>query len=238
MSVALSPDASLVGVYRRANAAHVAALLAPALRGGWATGWWALDSTAPELADVTVGEGRGEKLPLVNETLKRIGVATPWTLVSDDDVAFRRGDIVRLVRECERARLDLAQPARAPGTNLSHGITRAVRFSRVRRTTFVESGPLVVVGPRFRRRVLPLPEERGMGWGVEIDWFDLMRDGARLGIVDSVIVQHLGETAEHYDHVDMQRRLRAELEARGNPEWNGMRETLAVWRPWRRSPPW
>jgi hypothetical protein len=158
--------------------------------------------------------------------------------VSDDDLRFVKGDVVRLVTLCDRAGFDLAQPARAFGTQRSHEITAAVPRSRARATTFVESGPLFVVGPRCRDRILPLPEQRGMGWGVEIDWHDLRADGCRLGIVDATPVEHLGDWGEDYDFTDMRRELLAELETHGHPMWAGMRETLVVWRPWQWKPRW
>jgi hypothetical protein len=175
---------------------------------------------------------------LLNEMLDRLGRAAAWTVVADDDVHFTRGDVVRFVRRAEQAGFDLAQPARARGTHLSHGITVAPRFSRARETTFIESGPLWAVGPHFRDRVLPFSTERGMGWGVEIDWFDLRTEGCRLGVVDETQVEHLGKTAQDYDDTEIRRRMLEELEAHGHPRWAGMRETLAVWRPWRRMPPW
>jgi hypothetical protein len=205
---------------------------------GWASGWWALDEVDPSLRELTVGVGPGLKLPLLNETLRRTDPDSAWTVVSDDDVAFRKGDVVRFVRLCERADLDLAQPARARGTHLSHGITAEVRRSRARRTSFVESGPLFAVGPRCRDRILPLPGERGMGWGVEIDWYDLTRDGCRLGILDAVVMEHLGETASDYDDTEIRRVMLQELVAHGHPRWAGMRNTLEVWRPWQRRAPW
>lgn len=227
-----------MGIYRCANAGHVRRLLEPALERGWRTGWWGLDGTDDLLRHVTVGEGPGLKLPLLNETLRRVGGTAQWTILSDDDLRFRTGDVIRFRDLCERARLDLAQPARASGTQASHQITLAVRLSRARLTTFVESGPLVAVGPRFRERILPLPEARGMGWGVEIDWHDLRGVGCRLGIVDSAPVEHLGEWASDYDITEMREDLFTELEQHGHPMWHGMRKTLAVWRPWRLRPSW
>jgi hypothetical protein len=231
-------SATIVGIYRRVNAQHVRRLIEPALAQGWLTAWWALDGTDPTLSEFTVGEGPGLKLPLLNETLSHISMSTPWTVLADDDLRFRSGDVVRFTHLCARACFDLAQPARAQGTQASHEITKVVRLSRARATTFVESGPLVAVGPRCRDRVLPLPEQRGMGWGVEIDWHDLRAEGCRLGIVDSTPIEHLGVWAEDYDLTEMRRELLAELEAHGHPMWQGMRQTLAVWRPWRSRPGW
>jgi hypothetical protein len=229
---------ALVGIYRRRNARHVQALVAPALRHGWTTCWWTLDEVAPELRSVTVGEGPGLKLPLLNETVRRSDGEHDWVVCADDDIRFRRGDVVSFLERAQRSGFDLAQPARARGTQLSHGITIAPRFSRARLTTFIESGPLFAIGPRFRDRVLPFPEERGMGWGVEIEWHDLTREGCRLGIVDATTVEHLGGVGDDYDASELKSRLFAELEARGQPEWAGMRRTLSTWLAWQRKPPW
>jgi hypothetical protein len=233
-----APEATIVGVYRRRNVSHVLRLLEPALERGWSTAWWALTGADPLLEEYTVGEGPGEKFPLINETLRRSGHIASWTVLSDDDIAFRRGNVVRFVGMCERAGLDIAQPARARGTARSHEITTALRYVRARNTTFVESGPLVAVGPRWRDSVLPLPNELGMGWGVEFNWFDLMDSGCRLGIVDSTVVEHLGTVADEYDTTELHRRLRAELAARGAEDFRPFERTLDAWRPWQRHPGW
>ena len=184
---------------------------------------------------MTVGEGAGEKLPLLNRVLERHGPVGGPLLLSDDDIAFDRGDVVQLAALCERARLALAQPAHAKGSEVSHGITRAHPRSRVRLTTFVESGPLVVIAADAVTRVTPLPEKRGMGWGLELDWIDL---GLPLGIVDAVPVRHLGRVSGTYDDSELRARMRAELAERGVHDWAPLQRTLAVWRPWQRRPPW
>ena len=226
---------ALVGIYREANAPIVERLLEPALEAGWSTAWWALDRTAGSLAEVTVGEGAGEKLPLLNRALERHGPVDGPLLLSDDDIAFERGDLVRLVDLSERAGLALAQPAHAEGSEVSHGITRARPRSRVRLTTFVESGPLVAVAAHAVSRVTPLPEARGMGWGLELDWIDL---GLPLGIVDAVRVRHLGKVSGTYDDAELRARMLGELAERGVDDWAPLQRTLGVWRPWQRSPPW
>ena len=233
----LTTEAKIIGVYRRRNARLVLDLLEPALEQGWTTAWWALDGIEGSLERYTVGEGPGEKFPLVNETLRLSGSPVSWTLVSDDDLSFRQGDMTRLVRLCDSARFDIAQPARARDSAHNFRITAAARLARARLTTFVESGPLFVVGPRFRDLVLPLPKALGMGWGVELEWFDLMEKGCRLGIVDSVVIEHLG-TATEYDTTQLHARLRAELAARGATSFRPFQNTLAAWRPWQRRPAW
>jgi hypothetical protein len=228
---------ALVGVYRSRNAECVRRLVEPALTRGWTVVWWALDEVVDDLSSVTAGSGPGPRLALLNRALERIRTRENWVVVSDDDVVFERGDVAGLVSLVERARLDLAQPARSdPGVD--HGITMFRRLSRARRTSFVEIGPMFVVGPRWRDRILPLPEARGMGWGLELEWFDLFREGCALGIVDAVRVRHDGARGEDYDDAGEIERVHAELEANGYRGWSDVQATLGTWRPWQRSPRW
>ena len=199
--------------------------------------WRALDEVVPELEEWALGAGVGLKLGLLNELLRRAGDTGGWLLVSDDDVSFVRGDVVELVSLCERARLDLAQPARADAA-ADHAITVARPRSRARRTTFVEIGPMFVVGPRWRDRILPFPEARGMGYGLELDWFDLPQAGCVLGISDAVRSLHEGERGEDYDDAREIDRVHEEFEARGFSGWGDLQHTLGTWRPWQLAPPW
>jgi hypothetical protein len=228
---------SLVGVYRARNARFARALSAPALERGWQVAWWALDEPAEDLIELTVGTGPGEKLPLVNEILRRVESTHGWLVVSDDDFTFDRGDVVRLVGMCRRLGLDLAQPARSDRGG-GHEITFARRLSRARITNFVEVGPIFVVGPRFRSRIAPFPETMGMGWGVELDWADLVREGCVLGILDEVRITHEGQLAGDYDGELELEHLRQRLAARGIEHWPDVQETLDIWRPWQRRPRW
>lgn len=227
----------MIGIYRARNANYVRDLIAPVRATDWLLAWWALDEVAPELADVTVGVGGGEKLPLLDEILRQTGLTRKWLVVADDDVVFTRGEVVGLTTICARARLDLAQPARSD-TNVDHAITSSRRLSIARRTTFVEMGPLFVVGPDWLDRVVPFPEWRGMGWGLELDWLDLLRQGCRLGIVDIVRVRHEGVRGDGYDLRLYLQRTKGELADRGAQDWAELQKTLDIWRPWRRRPPW
>ena len=229
---------AIVGVYRERNAHVVERLLAPALGAGWTTAWWALDRIAGPLAEYTVGEGAGEKLPLLNEVLARHGLPEDALVLSDDDVEFTRGDLVELASVARQAGLGVAQPAHATGSEVSHGITRARPRSRVRRTSFVESGPLVFVAAEWVPRITPLPAWRGMGWGLELDWIDLTAEGCRLGIVDAVQIRHLAKVGATYDDAEIRARMRDELRVRGVSDWAPLQSTLATWRPWKRRPPW
>lgn len=228
----------LIGVYRRRNAQHVRELVDAALAGGWATAWWALDEVAAEVAEFTIGSGAGEKFPLLNEIIERSAVERGWIVVADDDVVVSRGNLVELVSICAIAGFALAQPAHAPASTFSHPITLSRPFSVARTTAFVEIGPLFVVAPTCQDRIVPFPSTRGMGWGLELEWHQLRECGCSLGIVDMVSVTHLGRVGASYQAKRLEGEVRRELASVGASDWTDLQKTTAVWRPWRRRPPW
>ena len=77
-----------------------------------------------------------------------------------------------------------------------------------------------------------------MGWGLELEWHELHRQGCALGIVDGVRVRHEGDRGEDYDYRSDAHRVHAELAARGFNGWPDVQLTLGTWRPWQRSPRW
>ena len=232
-------SASLYAVYRRRNAAVLERLLEPAREAGWPVALWALDEPEQRLADWTLGSGAGTKFELVNRLLaERPPESSHHVVVADDDAEFKRGSIVSFLDLARQAELDLAQPAHTLRSNISHRITWARPLSQARLTTFVEIGPIFSVSPGWRDRIVPLPEDMGMGWGLELRWMDLQAEGCRLGIVDATPVRHLARFATAYAADEESARLQRLLEERGAPGWKGLRRTLAVWRPWQSRPPW
>ena len=229
---------AVVGVSRRRNAALVGRLLRPALDAGWTTAWWALDEVAPELASHTVGVGPGEKLALLNAVSARVAPPQGWLVLSDDDIEFVRGNVVELVTLSASAGFCLSQPAHAVGSALSHAITASRAGSLARRTSFVESGPLVAVAPEWRDAVLPLPVDRGMGWGVELEWLRLQERGCVLGVVDAVPIRHLEPVGGAYDMTPYAARLREDVAAAGVSSVTDLQRTLGTWRPWQPRPRW
>jgi len=191
-----------------------------------------------DLAQYTVGQGTGEKFPLLNKIVDHASLDSGWLVVADDDVAFVRGSAGQLVRACAIAELALGQPAQVAAGWPSHEITVSRALSVARTTTFVEIGPLFVVAPSCRDRIVPFPVQRGMGWGLELEWHGLLERGCRLGIVDAVTVQHLGAIGVSYDLELVKESSEAELRARGVERWSDLQETLETWRPWQRTPPW
>lgn len=224
-------------MYRAANARLVTQLIAPALERGWDVAWWALDAPAPELEPYTVGCGPGWKFPLLNEIVSR-APSSGWLVVADDDLVFRSGDVVEFVEVCERARFDLAQPAHMPTSQFSHTYAVAQPGVVARRVTFVEIGPLFCVGAGIRDRVMPFPEDSGMGWGLDVDWYELGMWGASLGVVDSVPMEHLAVAGETYDVAPYFQRLREKLDRVRAAELADVQRTLEVWHSSSLQPPW
>ena len=171
-----------------------------ARRGGWEVGLWALDTVDPDLARFSVGSGPGSRTDLLNKLAAQSGTDPDRYLVfADDDVEIARGELPISSRSSPLQVLDLAQPAHAVGSHYSHRLTAARPWSIARRTGYVEIGPLIVVAPAWRDRIVPFPAGFGMGWGLEMLWSGLQAQGCRLGIVDTVRVRHLERPAVTYD---------------------------------------
>ncbi len=210
------PPLSAVSVYRNRNEDTVRALVEPLLAAGASVRLWALDRPAAGLIEHTVGHGPGRRFQLLNRLLD--GTVGRPVVVFDDDVRFRRGNLVDLVALADALGLDIAQPAHERASAASHAITRRRPFSVARLTNFVEIGPVVCFSARVLPRVAPFPEA-GMGWGTELAWADLVGEGFRLGIVDAVSLVHIGRLHEAYDTGEDRERMNAMLAERGLAGW-------------------
>jgi hypothetical protein len=231
--------AGFVCVYRSRNLRLVLELVDQARELGMAIALWALDARAPSLVDRTIGSGPGARLQLLNRLCEALPPSARGPLVvCDDDVVFERGSLRELLALTSACGFGLAQPAHAPRSYINHGITRARPLTLARVTTYLESGPLVVITPEWRSRVLPFPEELGMGWGVNLLWSDLRHDGCRLGIVDAVSLRHLAPAARAYDATPEAERLRSLMQARGIESMADFQRTLGSWRAWQGECPW
>jgi hypothetical protein len=203
---------ALVCVYRTRNAPVVRALLAQ-LPGSAQVRLWCLDGAAPaDLAQATVGSGAGNRPVLLNRLVAALSGTPDALVLADDDVRFCIGDLPRLVEAGGWLGLDVYAPAHLASSHASWDFVRRRRWTFGRVTDFVEQGPLLVLSPRGRDVVLPLPEDIGMSWGVEVRWCLRARElGARLGLVDAVAVRHLSPAAGAYDRSEQEQTLQAEL---------------------------
>jgi hypothetical protein len=203
-----------------------------ALGAGWEVRLWALDDVHPGLAAWTRGHGPGTP----GRNINRLAEGLPenlWLVKSDDDVRMRPGDLARWLQLSHRLGLDLTQPGHGQGSFRSHPIVDRNLVTTARLTTFVELGPLVAFSPRVRERVMPQPEE-GFGWGVELEWSDLGREGFKLGIVDSTPRWHLKAPGSTYAAELERGRQEAKFAERGISGWTDVqRVRRRIILPWR-----
>jgi hypothetical protein len=229
----------LLCIYRHRNAHIVIPHIAAAQRYRWEIRLWALDEVHPELDSYSLGIGKGAKFVLLNALLDTKCFADfDWILVLDDDVALHRGSLASFVAIAQATGMSLTQPAHSFGRYRSFRINCCHPFSVARLTTYVEIGPVFAVSRRWAKKILPFPEEFKMGWGLDVVWSDLLKEGARLGVVDWVTLNHLAPLAKHYDRSPEYQRMLDVLHQRGYRSLREIQKTLAVWRPWQRYPPW
>jgi hypothetical protein len=241
VSSAPVPASVLLAVTRRRNSALVAALCEQARLAGGRCLLWALDAPVKGLENVTVGQGPGTRTELLNRLAAAADLAPDeYVVLADDDVELVVGDLATLLRVCDIARFAIAQPAHTRSSIAAFrfvvGQTRLI----ARSTTVIECGPLVVVSPEFRDRVLPMPDDFGMGWGLELVWHQARRDGERFGLVDAVRQRHHGAIAVDYPHpVEVERdRFIALRDAAGLANLPDLYQVLATWSRRQPHPPW
>lgn len=229
----------LLCVYRYKNAQVLMPHVAAAERHRWEIRLWALDEVHPELDNYSLGVGKGAKFVLLNALLSTACYANfDWILVLDDDVAIHRGSLAAFAAIAWTAGMSLAQPAHSFSRYRSFRINCCHPLSVARLTTYVEIGPVFAVSRKWMSRIVPFPEEFQMGWGLDVVWSDLVKEGARLGVVDWVTLNHLSPLAKQYDRSPEYQRMAQMLHQRGYNSLQQIQNTLSVWRPWHGRPPW
>lgn len=160
-------------------------------------------------------------------------------LISDDDVVFIGTGARRFPGLGALGDFDLCQPAHATGSEHSFRVTRAEPLSTARETTFVEVGPVVLMSPAAQALVLPFPEDAQMGWGLDVRWSGLRRQGLRLGVIDATPVRHFGRVAADYDTGPEAETYGRHLREAGVASAHDLaRNTGRTWRPWHAAPRW
>jgi hypothetical protein len=217
-------------VYRRKNVAHVQRILGPCFARGWGVHLWALDEVAPELRTWTRGAGPGPKFALCNRLLDLAPERDAETVViSDDDIAFEHGNLAVFVDVMNVAGLEFAQPAHESYNNAAHAVTFRQRRALARLTSFVEIGPVFAISGSIRHKILPFPDDAGMGWGLDLVWAQLADEGVRLGVVDAVSFNHLIKPGLAYDKPAARLAMEAMLSRRGIPLTDWWGATAARW---------
>jgi exopolysaccharide biosynthesis WecB/TagA/CpsF family protein len=116
--------------------------------------------------------------------------AFDWVIAVDDDVELPRGFLDGFLHLAERHGLVLAQPAQTLGSHAAWPIVRRRALTAVRRTTFVEIGPVTAFSRAAMTDLTPFPP-LSQGWGLELHWAAIAREkGWPMGIVDLLPVRH------------------------------------------------
>ena len=125
--------------------------------------------------------------------------AHDWVLVVDDDVVLPRGFLDAFVALAEEAGLVVAQPAHRLFSHAAWPVTRRRAGSLVRRSTFVEIGPVTAFQATAFDALLPFPD-LAMGWGLDVHWSAVARErGWPAGVIDATPVGHtLAPAAQGY----------------------------------------
>ena len=200
---------------------------------------WALDVTPPQLIPFTRATGPTPRIAGLTKLAGQDGLGeADWIVVTDDDVTLPPRGLATFVGLSARAELSLAQPAQDAGGFPSHPFTLRRPLSLVRETGFVEGGPVICVRSAWWDTLMPQSDEMGMGWGIEILWAAQRRSGARLGVVDGVVMRHLAPPGQRYDQGPEKQRMQRLLDEHGVPSLAALHTTVRTWRPWRRHPPW
>jgi hypothetical protein len=140
------------------------------------------------------------KFVMINRMLTSGYADFDYLLVVDDDVELCDGFVDKYLALVEEADLALAQPARTPTSTIHHPVVRQIVGSRVRRTRFVEIGPVFSIRRDLFGALLPFDEESPMGWGYDYVWPRVVAGaGLRMGIVDATPVAHAFRPAISYD---------------------------------------
>jgi hypothetical protein len=225
---------AVYAVYGSGGAAPVAAALAElrCSRHDLSAIFGSLGPPAAGVADQTRLAGlAGGKLANLNRLLEDSPpTGADWVLLLDDDVRLGRRFLDRLLLLAERFELDLCQPALSHSSHTAWPVTRR-RPCLLRRTRFVEMGPVVLMRARILAELTPFPEH-GMGWGICLHWAALaQRRGWKLGIADAVPVRHdLRAPAAGYDRGAARRAAAELLRTHEHIGWREADQVLAAHR--------
>ncbi len=121
-----------------------------------------------------------------------------WLIVTDDDISFAPGFLDDMIALATEADLSISQPAHAFESHASYTITKRRWNSLVRRTTFVEIGPLTLFRADAFETFIPFPASRWC-YGIDLLWTELAeKKGMRMGIIDGTAIRHLRPVAGSY----------------------------------------
>jgi hypothetical protein len=142
--------------------------------------------------------GKFERLRAELDGLGEELARADWLLVVDDDVELPRGFLGRFLAAAEGAGLRMAQPAHRRRSHAAWPVTRRRPGQDVRRTRFVEIGPVTALHRDTFGALLPFPA-LSMGWGLDVHWGAIAAEhGWPVGVVDATPVRHTAPAGGGY----------------------------------------
>jgi hypothetical protein len=121
-----------------------------------------------------------------------------WLLIVDDDIELSRHFLDVFLHLAHTHELQLAQPAHRYRSHKSFLITERHWGALVRRTGYVECGPVSLFHRETFPEIIPFPPLR-WSWGIDVSWADLAkRRDWKVGIIDAVPIRHLRPVGGSY----------------------------------------
>jgi GT2 family glycosyltransferase len=142
--------------------------------------------------------GKFERLRPLLDGLGDELAAADWLVLLDDDVELPRGFLDRFLGAAGDAGLRMAQPAHRRRSHAAWPVTRRRPGQDVRRTRFVEIGPVTALHRDTFGVLLPFPALR-MGWGLDVHWGAVAQQHDwPAGVVDATPVRHTAPAGGAY----------------------------------------
>ena len=122
-----------------------------------------------------------------------------WLVIADDDIRCPPGFFDDFIAVAEAADLAIAQPAHRFDSYCNYRLTHRRWGSLVRRTGFVEIGPLTALRADTFAELIPFPDSRWC-YGIDVYWAALAQArGWKIGVVDAAPISHIRPVATAYD---------------------------------------
>ncbi len=200
----------IVGIYlsdERNNIDHIVKNLSCSSQVEVTQKWFAMGnrrSSSPKVAEVTVDiiNYRKPKFQILNEVIANEQLSDyDYFMMIDDDISLPEKFIDRFIDLQSKLNFVIAQPARTSNSYIDHPIVEQQRGVIARETHFVEIGPVVSFHKSVYNLILPFDLRSPMGWGYELIWaYRIFRQGLKMGIIDSIPVEHsMRKPVAYYD---------------------------------------
>jgi len=148
------------------------------------------------IATLTPGKGKFENIQAALDQTNLADYA--WLVIIDDDVAFRRTMLDRLIGFSEACDFKIAQPAHRLSSYASYDITLRRPDCLARQTRFVEIGPLTAIHHTTFSKLVPFPPSR-WAYGLDVMWSHTAQaQGWKMGVIDACPIGHLRPVAGTY----------------------------------------